>query len=108
MKFRFRTVLVTVTLALLLATVGVIGVTSFLSARRMAEDLSGQILAQTAQRIEEQVRGELEMAIGQATLDRALLGSGQIDPNDGNAVARYFTDAIRAHPQLSYLSWGLE
>ncbi len=108
MRFRFRTVLVTVTLALLLVTVGVIGVTSFLAARRMAEDLSGQVLEQTARRIEDQVRNELELAIGQATLDAALLSSNQIDPLDKEAVSAYFLDAIRAHPQLSYLSWGLE
>jgi adenylate cyclase len=108
MRLRFRTVLVTVTLALLLMTVGVIGVTSFLSARSMAEDLSVQILTQTAQRIEEQVRSELDIAIGQSTLDAALLGSGQIDPANKEAVAAYFLAAIRARPQLSYLSWGVD
>ncbi|MBA2539969.1 MAG: hypothetical protein H0V17_10070 [Deltaproteobacteria bacterium] len=106
MRFRFRTVLVTVTLALLLVTVGVIGITSFLSARRMAEDLADQVLEQTAQRIEEQVRAELDLAIGQATLDASLLGTNQIDPANREAVSAYFLAAIRAHPQLSYLSWA--
>jgi adenylate cyclase len=101
-------VLVTVTLALLLATVGVIGATSFLAASRIATTLSNQVLDQTALRIEEQVRTELDLAIGQATLDAALLGSGQIDPANKGRVNAYFLEAIRAHPQLSYLSWATD
>nr|MBA3540182.1 hypothetical protein [Deltaproteobacteria bacterium] len=108
MRLRFHTVLVSVTLALLLVTVGVIGVTSFLSARQTAQHLSAEVIAQTAQRIEEQVRGELELAIGQASLDHALLGQGRIDPREKAAVSAYFLDAIQAHPQLSYLSWTLD
>jgi adenylate cyclase len=108
MRFRFRTVLVTVTLVLLLITVGVVGITSFVSARRMAEDLSGQVLEQTAKRIAEQVQRELAIATGQAALDAALLGGGRIDPANKEAVANYLVDAIRAHPQLSYLSWALD
>jgi adenylate cyclase len=101
-------VLVSVMLALLLITVSVIGVTSFVSARSMVRYLSDTVLAQSGQRIEEQVRGELDLAVAQGTLDAALLGGGRIDPRDREAVSAYFLDAIRAHPQLSYLSWTLD
>ncbi len=108
MRLRFSTVLVSVTLALLLATVAVIGIVSYISGRDAAQDLADQVLAQTAERIEDQVQNELALAIRQATLDRALMDHGRVDPHDRDAVTAYFLDAIEAHPQLSYLSWSLD
>jgi adenylate cyclase len=107
-RVRFRTLLVTAILSLLLATVTVIGVTSFLSGRRAAENLAAQVLAQTALRVEERVRGELELAVGQGKLDSVLWSHGEIDPHDLEAVTRYFLDVIGARPRLSGLSWTLD
>jgi adenylate cyclase len=108
LRVRFRTLLVTAILSLLLVTVTIVAVTSFLSARSTAENLAAQVLAQSALRVDEQARGELDLAVGQGRLDAALWSHGEVDPHDHEAVARYFLDAIRAHPQLSYLSWSLD
>src|SRR5262245_48364704 len=108
MRLRFRTVLAGFVVALLVVTVSVIGITSFLSARETADDLSTQILEQTAERCDEQVRSELGLAVGQSRLDTSLFAHGRIDPRDPEAATSYFIDAIRARPQLSFLSWTLD
>jgi adenylate cyclase len=108
MRFRFSAVLVAVTLALLLATIAVIGIVSYISGRDSAEDLANQVLAQTAERIEDQVQGELAVAIRQSVLGHTQMLNGRVDAHDREAVSGYFLDAIGAYPQLSYLSWSLE
>lgn len=108
MKLRFRTLLVSVTLALLLATVAVIGITAYASGRATAEELADQILAQTAARVDDRVRGELDVALAEAELDRARIASGALDRDDQTALASFFLDQIAAHPQLTYLGWSSE
>ncbi len=107
-RVRFRTLLVTAILSLLLGTVAIIAGTSFVSSRDTAEDLASQVLTQTTLRVDEQVRAELELAVAQGRLDGALFSHHDLNPLDREAVARYFVDAIRAHPRLSYLSWSLD
>jgi adenylate cyclase len=107
-RVRFRTLLVTAILSLLLVTVAIVAGTSFVSSRDTAENLASQVLAQTTLRVDEQVREELELAVAQGRLDGALFSRGDLNPLDREAVARYFVDAIRAQPRLSYLSWSLD
>ncbi len=108
MRFRFSAVLVAVTLALLLATIAVVGIVSYVSGRDSAENLASQVLAQTAERIEDQVQGELAVALRQSVLGRTQILEGRVDPHDRASLSGYFLGAIAAYPQLSYLSWSLE
>ncbi len=108
MRLRFRTVLVVAMLALLLGTVLVVGVTSFVSARDAAEGLAAQVLSHAAERAEDGAQHELDDAASEAALDASLFADGRVDPHDEDAVASYLLHALRAHPLLSSLSWARE
>jgi len=105
MRLHFRTVLIAAMLVILLGTVSIVSVTSFLSARETAESLTEQVLTHAAERTEDGAKHLLQIASSQAALDAALLGTGRIDPRDPDAVGAYFAAAIAAHPELSSLSW---
>ncbi len=108
MRLRFRSLLIAVMLGLLLATVAVIAVTSYVAGRATAEDLSSQVLAQTSERVRDRVEGELSVAVAEAELDRERVASKALDSRDQAALAGFFLDEIAAHPQLTWLGWSNE
>jgi adenylate cyclase len=108
MKLSLRVTLLTILLTLLLATVGALGFSSYRNARFTADDLTAQILAQTALRIDRQLREPLRTAQRQSTLNLSLLQSGQLDVRDFPRTAAYWLEVMRTHPELSRMTLGLE
>ena len=108
MRFRFRFTLLAILLLLLGVTAAALGVSSYLSMRSSAEDLSGQILEQTSQRVDQQIARLLDVAADQGRLNGRLFRSGHHDAHDFRRLAPYWLEAMRALPVLTRLSLGLE
>jgi len=108
MKITFRLTLMGTLVALVFATVAVVGVSSYLNSRFMARTLSSQVLDQTGARIALRIQALLDKAASLCDVNRNLIRSGQLDPKDFTRLTRHFYETIREHPELSYLSFGLE
>jgi len=108
---RFRVGLVAAFLALLLTTVTLITVTSYLNGEKSAQELSGQVLAQGIGRIDLRVQSQLDVAETQSHLNQSLIDRGMLRVDgtpDWDAIGAYLVDALTANEGLSYLSFGLE
>src|SRR5436305_3865952 len=108
MKFSLRVTLTSILLGVLLATVLALGLNSYVNARFTAEDLTGQVLQQTALRVDYQINDLLLTANEQSKLNRALLQTGQFDAHSFPTLAAYWLEVMKAHPTLTRLSLGLE
>ncbi len=108
MKITFRATLTTILLTLVVVTVGGLGIVSYRNARFTADDLSAQILDQTAQRVDAQINALLLTANAQGRLDRRLLESGQLDAGNFRTLARFWLEVMAAQPRLTRLSFGRE
>src|SRR5262245_47986087 len=108
MKLTFHVTLLTLLLGLVLFTVLGLGLSSWYNARNSADDLSGQVLDQTSQRIDERLRSLLAAPASETEVNRRLLQSGPIDLNDFPALAASWVEVMRARPELTRLSVGLE
>src|SRR5207245_1732367 len=73
-----------------------------------ADDLSGQILEQTALRIDQQINELLFSANHQGALNRKLLETGQFDVAAFGRLADYWLNVMDVHPQLTRISFGVE
>jgi adenylate cyclase len=107
-RFRFRVTLMTLLLVLLGVTAAALSLSSYLSIRSSAEDLSRQIVEQTSQRVDQQVSRLLDVAVAQGRLNGQLLQSGQYDSGDFRPLARYWLEVMRALPVITRMSLGLE
>jgi len=108
LRFRFRTALFTVVLSVLLFTVAVVGGGAEWSARYAVGELSNRVLDQTSLRIDQHILKVLDVARHQSELNQRLIERGRIDPRDPESVTSYFLEAMYSHPELSFLSLGLE
>jgi adenylate cyclase len=108
MKLTLRVTLLSVLLLLLSFTVAGLGFSSYWNARSAADDLSRQVLEQTALRIDCQVNELLLAANRLGDLNRRLLESGLFPGNDFSKIAPYWLEQMRANPRLVRLSFGLE
>src|SRR5260370_30761122 len=85
-----------------------LGMRSYLNVRSSADALSGQILGQTSQRVDQQVARLLDIAAGQGRLNGQLLQSGQYDVHDFRKLAPYWLEVMKARPVLTRMSLGME
>jgi adenylate cyclase len=107
MKFRFRVTLLTIVIALVLLTVATVGLASYFNSRSAAEEMSGQILEQTALRVDQQVDKILGEATGQTTLTMRMLQTGQLESKDFPKVVAYWKEALAVSPDVTSLYLGL-
>jgi len=108
MRLRFRTSIVAALLGLLLTSVSLVALTSYLNVRRSVELLSAQILGQAIGRIELRIRSQLDVARDQSKLNQLLIQRAAPGPDDEVALTRYLLDAVSVHEGLSDLSLSLE
>jgi adenylate cyclase len=108
MRFTFRFTLIAALTVLLTGTVAVVGAVSYVNGRANAEELSRQVLEQTARRIDVWIDGLLSTARTQNELNRRLLLAGTWPLDDFTPLGSYWVDAMRTHAALSFLSVGLE
>ncbi len=104
--FRFRLTLMVLLGGLVLLTVATVGVSSYLNSRAAAHELSGQVLEQTAQRIDEQVEKLLGEATGPCSLTVQMMKSGQLPRKDPVKLIGYWRDVLTVQPELTALFIG--
>src|SRR5262245_42483207 len=95
-------------LGLVLALMAVVGPITYLNGRIAVSELSSQVLDQASQRIDMRIQALLDAADSQSQENALLLRSGALNHEDDRQLTRFFYDAIRAHPELTYLSWTEE
>lgn len=114
MTVTFRAAMTGALLAVLIPTVAVLGVSAYHNGRSTVEDLTGQILEQTAFRIEERARGTFRIAVRASALVAAHFQSSQLGTSSAlsntsrSAVTDYLGEVLRAYPELSMVGLGLE
>jgi adenylate cyclase len=114
MKVSFRIAFTSALLLVLLPTVTVLGASAYINGRFTVEDLSEQILEQTAARVEEQTRAILATATVPANLltqhlrDQQERRGGPIDARDFPRLSPFLYGVMQTYPQLSFLGLGLE
>jgi adenylate cyclase len=108
MKCTLRVTVMTAILGLILITVAGLGFSSARNARFTANDLSAQILEQTALRIDQQINDLMFTANHQSDLNRELLESGQFDIKAFPRLADYWVKVMQVHPRLTRISFGVE
>src|SRR5882724_11710210 len=102
MKFTFHVTLLTILLFLVFLTVGGLGLVSYWNARATADDLSRQVLEQTAQRIDHQINDLLSTANYLGDLNEQLLNGGEYSVHDFHRLGNFWVQMMRAEedPQL--------
>lgn len=107
MQVSFRATLFSLMLTVLLIGVLSLGLAAYFYAQFSANDLGGQVLQQTVERVAQHVRHSLQEAESEAETIEDLMVQGTLDSSDHEAVTDYFVSALKARPGLSYLSFGM-
>ncbi len=113
MTITFRVAMTGALLAVLLPTVAVLGISAYRNGRSTVEDLTGQILEQTAFRIEERARGTFRVAVRASALVAAHFQPSRFDrggalrTSSRTAITDYLAEVLSAYPELSILGLGL-
>jgi adenylate cyclase len=107
-KRNMRVVMMTAVLTLLTITVVSLGSLSTLNARFAAEDLSKQILQQTALRVDTEINELLLIANSQSDLNHELLKAEKLDTDSFPKWAAYWLKVMKVHRQLDRLAFVKE
>lgn len=101
-------------LAVLIPTIAVLGVSAYRNGRSTVEDLTGQVLEQTAFRIEERARATFRVAVRASALVAAHFQPSEFDrggtlrSSSRTAITDYLAEVLSVYPELSMLGLGLE
>jgi adenylate cyclase len=107
MKFRFRAMLLTLVIGLILLTGATVGVASFLNSEAAAEEMADRILEQTAVRVDQEVDEILGEATGQCALTRRMLQTGQLRSGDFPQVVAFWNETLAVSPDVASFYLGL-
>jgi adenylate cyclase len=108
MRFTLRATLLSILLTLLLGSMAALGYSSYRNARFTADDLTTQILEQTALRVDQQINHLLLAAATQGDWNRRLLESGLYPADDFARLAAYWLEVMHEQNNLTRLSFGVE
>ena len=108
MKLSLRATLTTTLVTLILLTVVALGLNARRNARFTAEDLSSQILDQTAKLVETKVDTLLEIAARQGLFNEELIRDRQFDALAFHQIARFWIATLKSHPRISRESLAIE
>ena len=104
----FRLAISTILTVLLVGTVAVTGILSYVNLTRDTKDLSAQILDQTSQRISQWVGNLLFKAHDQSEINSSLLGTIKLNQESLTKLAHYWQKVMEAQPFFTFLSVDLE
>ncbi len=104
----FRLAISTILTVLLVGTVAVTGILSYVNLTRDTKDLSAQILDQTSQRISQWVGNLLFKAHDQSEINSSLLGTIKLNQESFTKLAHYWQKVMEAQPFFTFLSVDLE
>jgi len=108
MHVSFRLAISTILTVLLIGTVAVTGILSYVNLTKDTKDLSAQVLDQTSLRISFWVGGLLYKAHDQNVMNRSLLGTMKLDKEGLTRLAHYWQKVMEAQPSFTFLSVDLE
>ncbi|OGP78463.1 MAG: hypothetical protein A2Z13_08810 [Deltaproteobacteria bacterium RBG_16_64_85] len=108
LRVPFRIAMSTVFVVLLVGTVAMSGILSYLNLRKTAEDLSSQVLDQTSSRIELWVKNLLSKANDQNQLNRSMLSVIKLGPETFTRLGSYWRRVMETQPYFTFLSVRLE
>ena len=108
MKLKLRVALMVLLVGLVVASVFLEGLFSHLNAVRSADDLSAQVLAQTSDRVEQQIAKLCTNATAQAELSVQMLESGQLRADDFPGIIAFWQHLLAVNPELTSLYVGVE
>ena len=108
MHVSFRLAISTILTVLLVGTVAVTGILSYVNLTRDTKDLSAQVLDQTSLRISFWVGGLLYKAHDQNVMNRSLLGTMKLNQESLTKLAHYWQRVMEAQPLFTFLSVDLE
>ncbi|MGC9976183.1 MAG: adenylate/guanylate cyclase domain-containing protein, partial [Syntrophales bacterium] len=104
----FRVAISAILTLLLVGTIALIGLLSYVNLTRDTEDLSAQVLDQTSQRISYWVGALLYKAHDQSQMNRSLLGTIKLNQDSLTRLAHYWQRVMEAQPFFTFLSVDLE
>ena len=104
----FRLAISTILTVLLVGTVAVTGILSYVNLTRDTKDLSAQVLDQTSLRISYWVGALLYKAHDQSQMNRSLLGAMKLNQESLTKLAHYWQRVMEAQPFFTFLSVDLE
>ncbi len=104
----FRLAISTILTLLLVGTVAVTGILSYVNLTRDTKDLSAQVLDQTSLRISFWVGNLLYKAHDQNVMNRSLLGTIKLNKESLTKLAHYWQRVMEAQPVFTFLSVDLE
>ncbi|MGZ3580749.1 MAG: cache domain-containing protein, partial [Syntrophales bacterium] len=104
----FRLAISTILTVLLVGTVAVTGILSYVNLTKDTKDLSAQILDQTSLRISQWVGNLLYKAHDQNAINRSLLGTMKLNQESLVRLAHYWQRVMEAQPLFTFLSVRLE
>jgi adenylate cyclase len=112
MKFTLRFTIMTALLAVLILTVSIVLISTYRRWTFTTKDLSDQVIQKTSDYVEERVQSLLHSAGSQSHLSAAVLrqmrGSLRLSHTDFPALTTYFYLVMQNHPELSFVSLGVE
>jgi adenylate cyclase len=101
MKLPFRVAILGVLVTLILGTVAIVGISSYISARLASNDLAGQIIDQVSGSIDDQIEHLLASATDRAAITVGLLKSGQISKTDPERLLNFWARALETSPEIT-------
>ena len=104
----FRLAISTILTLLLVGTVAVMGLLSYVNLTKNTQDLSAQVLDQTSERISYWVGALLYKAHDQSEINRSFLGTIKLNPETLTKLAHYWQRVMEAQPFFSFFSVDLE
>ncbi len=104
----FRLAISTILTLLLVGTVAVVGLISYVNLTKNTKDLSTQVLDQTSLRISYWVGALLYKAHDQSQIIRSFLGTIKPSPDRLTRLAHSWQKILEAEPFFSFLSVNLE
>jgi len=108
MKATLRVTVMTAMLGLVILTAIALGLSATHNARFTANDLTAQLLEETALRIDQQINGLMFTANHASSLNRELLESGQFDIKPFTRLSAYWLKVMQVQPRLTRISFGVE
>jgi len=108
MNWTLRVTVMTAMIGLVVITAIGLGLSAARNARFAANDLTAQVLEETALRVDQQVNGLMFTANHASSLNRELLESGQFDLKPFTRLSAYWLKVMQVEPRLTRLSFGVE
>lgn len=105
-KIPLRVILIVPFVVQVVGAVGLVGYLSFRNGQRAVNDLVNQLESSTAQRIEQHTQAYLRFPQQLQRNTQVSIENGELDPNNFDALKRYFLHQLKAQDEFKYFFYG--